>query len=128
MKTLNINTRVIGDVTIVDLEGRIRLGEGSSELHRRIQMLAADGARMVLLNMEKVTHIDSSGLGELVCAYTTLKNDGGVLKLFNLSDRVHELMTMTKLLTVFELYENEELALLSFGQPPVKSETYAMKS
>jgi anti-sigma B factor antagonist len=116
MKTLVITPRINGDVTIVDLDGRIRLGEGSTELHEQIHILAAQGAKKVLLNMEKVSHIDSSGLGELVSAYTTLQNAAGELKLFSLSDRVHELMTMTKLLTVFDIFDNEEVAVHSFAK------------
>lgn len=123
MKTLVITPRIVGDVTVVDLEGPIHLGADSAELHRQIQILGANGTKKVLLNMEKVTHIDSSGLGELVWAHKMLENEAGELKMFGLSDRVHQLMTMTKLLTVFELYESEKAALESFDQPTEKAET-----
>ena len=121
MKNLNITERRNASITILDLEGNIRLGGGSAELHEALRLLVEKGDKKILLNMANVSHIDSSGLGELVSGYTTLRNAGGELKLFNLSDRVHELMTMTKLLTVFDVYENESEAIQCFSHKSAKS-------
>ncbi|HEY8559205.1 MAG TPA: STAS domain-containing protein [Pyrinomonadaceae bacterium] len=121
MKNLNITERRSDLITILDLAGNIRLGDGSAELHEALRLLVEKGAKAVLLNMANVAHIDSSGLGELVSAYTTLHRAGGELKLFNLSDRAHELMTMTKLLTVFDVYDNESEAIQSFNDKSSKS-------
>ena len=114
MTNLNITERKSGFITILDLQGKIRLGDGCRELHEALRVLVQKGEKKVLLNMANVSHIDSSGLGELVSGYTTLEKNEGELKLLNLSDRVHELMTMTKLLTVFEVFDNEEAAIESF--------------
>lgn len=121
MKNLNIAERQNDLITILDLEGNIRLGEGSSELHERLRLLAEKKAKKILLNMAGVSHIDSSGLGELVSGYTTIHKAGGELKLFQLSSRVHELMTMTKLLTVFDVYDNEAEAISSFAETSANS-------
>ncbi len=115
MTNLNITERKNGAVTILDLKGKIRLGDGSAELHEAHRRLAERGEKQILLNMSAVTYIDSSGLGELVGGYTTINKAGGELKLFNLSDKVHELMTMTKLMTVFDIYDNEAEAVQSFA-------------
>lgn len=114
MKNLNITERRNGLITILDLDGKIQLGGDSAELHKELRLLVEKGEKKVLLNMAKVSHIDSSGLGELVSGYSTLIKNEGELKLFNLSDKVHGLMTMTKLLTVFDIYENEAEAIDSF--------------
>lgn len=121
MSNLNTTERRHDSVTILDLEGNIRLGEGSAELHEALRLLVEKGDKKILLNLANVSHIDSSGLGELVSGYTTLHNAGGELKLFNLSDRVHELMTMTKLLTVFDVYDNESEAIERFSHKSAKS-------
>lgn len=121
MKNLNIAERRNGLITILDLDGKIRLGGDSAELHKELRLLVEKGERKILLNMEKVSHIDSSGLGELVSGYSTLLKNGGELKLFNLSDKVHGLMTMTKLLTVFDIYENEAEAIDSFTSKSAQS-------
>lgn len=120
MKNLNITERKYDSIIILDLKGNIRLGDGSSELKEALRSLVERNEKHILLNMAQVAHIDSSGLGELVSGYTTLCKAGGELKLFQLSDKAHELMTMTKLLTVFEVYENENFAINSF---PKASET-----
>lgn len=117
MTNLNITERQSDIITILDLDGKIRLGDGSVELHEALRLLIEKGEKKVLLNMAKVSHIDSSGLGELVSGYNSLQINGGELKLFHLSDKVHELMTITKLLTVFEVYESEAAAVGSFSHP-----------
>ena len=115
MSDLNINTRESGGVTIIDLEGRIALGDTSSRLHETIRSLAADGKKNVLLNLDRVTGIDSSGLGSLVAGHATLEKIGGTMKLVNLSDRATELMTITKLYTVFDIFDDEATAIASFA-------------
>lgn len=114
MNNLNISERRNGSVTVLDLKGNIRLGEGNIELHNTLRLLVERGEKQVLLNLAEVTYIDSSGLGELVAGYTTLQKSGGELKLLHLTQRVHELMVITKLLTVFEVYEDETEAVNSF--------------
>ena len=114
MTNLKITERQNGLITILDLDGKIKLGEGSAELHKELGRLVEKGEKKILLNLANVSHIDSSGLGELVTGYNTLQKTGGELKLFNLSDKVHGLMTVTRLLTVFDIYENEAEAVDSF--------------
>jgi len=121
MTNLNIMERRKDFITILDLEGNIRLGEGSAELHEALRLLTERGEKQILLNMADVSHIDSSGLGELVSGYSTVHKAGGELKLFHLSERIHELMTMTKLLTVFDVYNNESEAVQSFAIISAKS-------
>ena len=121
MKNLNIAERRNDLITILDLEGNIRLGDGSPELHEALRLLVERGDKNILLNMAKVSHIDSSGLGELVSGYTTIHKAGGEIKLLHLSERVHELMTMTKLLTVFDVYDDEVKAIQSFADTSSKS-------
>jgi anti-sigma B factor antagonist len=123
MSTLNITTRRAGAVTIVDLVGQIRLGETNINLHNALRGLVDAGDKNVLLNLAGVTHIDSSGLGELVAGYTTIERSGGEMKLENLSERVVDLMTITKLLTVFDVYEDEATAIASFegGSAPASA-------
>lgn len=115
MANLKITTRKVGSVAIVDLDGQIRLGESNIDLHKSVHDLVAAGERKVLLNLARVTHIDSSGLGELVASHATLEKNDGEMKLLNLTERVAELMTITKLLTVFDMFDNEEIAVASFG-------------
>ena len=103
-----------GDLIIVDASGRLTLGEGTSSLRKRMRGLAEGGSRRILLNMADVTCIDSSGIGELVAAYTTVSTAGGELKLLNLAKSVHELLNITKLYTVFETFEDEASAIGSF--------------
>ena len=116
MTTLKIGTRRSGSVVIVDLEGQIRIGETNIDLHKTIQDLVAAGERKVLINLAAVTHIDSSGLGELVGGHATLEKNDGEMKLLNLTERVSELMMITKLLTVFDVFENEAEAVASFDK------------
>ncbi|MEP7214288.1 MAG: STAS domain-containing protein [Acidobacteriota bacterium] len=114
MGDLNITTRSNGEVTILDLDGSIQLGTSSSYLHQTLKTQVDEGKRNVLINLAKVTSIDSSGLGSLIAGYATLEKNDGTLKLFNLSPRVTELMTITKLFTVFEIFDTEADAVASF--------------
>lgn len=116
MSELNISTRDVKGITVIDLEGRIALGDTSAKLHQTLRDLADGGKQQILINLAKVTGIDSSGLGTLVAGYTTVERAGGQLKLENLSERALELMTITKLFTVFEIFDTEDAAIDSFGQ------------
>jgi anti-sigma B factor antagonist len=98
----------------MDLSGRITLGEGSVQLRDAIRDLISKGAKSVLLNLGDVNYIDSSGLGELVSAYTTSKNQGATLKLLKLTKKVHDLLQLTKLYTVFDIFDDEASAIASF--------------
>ena len=125
MSDLNISTRDVKGITVIDIEGRIALGDSSAKLHQSLKGLVEDGKKHVLINLAKVSGIDSSGLGTLVAGYTTIERAGGQLKLENLSDRALELMTITKLFTVFEIFDNEDAAIGSFGQAGTASGTNA---
>ena len=114
MVNLYINERREGDVTILDLKGRIRINGGTLALHKAIRCLVDEGKTKILLDLALVTHIDSVGLGELISSHITLSNKGGEIKLIHLTERVQDLMTITKLLTVFDVYDNEPDALASF--------------
>lgn len=114
MAQLGINERQAGDVTILDLTGEIRIGDGTTALRNSIRDKVSVGNKKVLLNLAGVRYIDSSGIGELIANYTTAKRDGGQLKLLNLTDKVQDLLVITKLLTVFDVYESEGDALTSF--------------
>ena len=108
-----LNARRLDDVVILDLSGRITMGEGTLIIRENIQKLLNAGDRKFLLNLADVDYIDSSGLGELVTAFTTVRNQGGELKLLNLTRRVQDLLQITKLLTVFEAFDDETEALKS---------------
>jgi anti-sigma B factor antagonist len=108
------STRQVDGVTIVDLSGRITLGEGSTMLRDIVRDLIAKGQKKILLNLGDVTYIDSSGIGELVSAFTTVRNGGGELKLLNLTKKVHDLLQITKLYTVFDIKDDEASAIQSF--------------
>ncbi|MGH9930764.1 MAG: STAS domain-containing protein [Pyrinomonadaceae bacterium] len=115
MAELNILERRVGDITVLDMDGKITIGEGSVALRTAIRRLLEEGKKKILLNLARVGYIDSSGIGELVSSYTAItKEDGGQLKLLNLTQKLQDLLTITKLLTVFDVYENEEEALASF--------------
>ena len=115
MAELNISERQVGDITVLDMDGKITIGEGSVALRTAIRRLLEEGKKKILLNLARVGYIDSSGIGELVSSYTAItKEDGGQLKLLNLTQKLQDLLTITKLLTVFDVYENEEEALASF--------------
>ncbi len=111
---LAIASREVDGVTVVELSGRITLGEGSVQLRDTIRDLIAKGQRHILLDLGEVNYIDSSGLGELVSAYTTAKNQGAGLKLLKLTKKVHDLLQLTKLYTVFDIYDDEASAIASF--------------
>jgi anti-sigma B factor antagonist len=111
MKT---STRQVNGITIVDLSGRITLGEGSVLLRDMVRDLVTKGQRKILLNLGDVTYIDSSGIGELVSAFTTVRNQGGELKLLNLTKKVHDLLQITKLYTVFDVKDDEAAAVAAF--------------
>jgi len=113
MINLYINERRVEDVTILDLKGRERI-RGAMALHESIRCLAREGKIQVLLDLSGVNHIDSGGLGELVSSHVTLDEKGGALKLMHMTESVHELMTIAKLLTVFDVYDDEPEALASF--------------
>ena len=106
--------REVGPVTIVDLSGRIALGEGSALLRRTIRELLENGQTRILLNLGDVNYIDSSGIGELVSAFTAVRNRSGGLKLLSLKKNVHHLLQLTKLFTVFEVYSEEGAAVRSY--------------
>jgi anti-sigma B factor antagonist len=111
---MQIEERVVDDVTILDLKGKITLGEGDEVLKDKINSLALQNRRKILLNLEGVPYIDSAGLGEVVRTYTTVSRQGGQLKLVNLTKRITDLLSITKLLTVFETFDAEADALNSF--------------
>ena len=112
--SLKFNTRQVDGVTILDLSGRITLGEGSVTVRDAVKDALSKGSKSILLNLAKVDYIDSSGLGELVGAYTTVKNQGGELKLLHLTTKVHDLLQITKLYTVFDIKDDEASAISSF--------------
>ncbi len=114
MVNLYIHERREGDVAVLDLKGRIRINGGTLALHRSIRCLVEEEKTKILLNLAGVTHIDSSGLGELISSYVTLSNKGGQIKLVHLTERLQDIMTITKLLTVFDVYDNEADALAGF--------------
>jgi anti-sigma B factor antagonist len=112
--SIKASTRQVDGVAIVDLTGRITLGEGSSTLRETVKDLVGKGQKKILLNLGDVSYIDSSGIGELVSSFTSVSNQGGQLKLLNLQKKVHDLLQITKLYTVFEVHTDEVAALKSF--------------
>ena len=112
--SVKLNTRQVGDVSVVDVAGRITLGEGSSVLRDALREMVGKGQKKILLNLGEVSYIDSSGIGELVSGFTTVTNNGGQLKLLNLTKRVKDLLQITKLYTVFDVHESETTAIRSF--------------
>lgn len=114
MAELEVTERQAGDVTILDMNGSVRMGEGAIALRNSIRGLIDGGKKKILLNLGGVKNIDSSGIGELIANYTTISRDGGQLKLLNLTDKIQNLLVITKLLTVFDSYDNETDALNSF--------------
>ncbi|MCC7499304.1 MAG: STAS domain-containing protein [Bryobacterales bacterium] len=113
--SVKLNVRQVGGVTVMDAQGRITLGEGSSTFREKVRELSAQGSKKLLLNLSEVTYIDSSGIGELVSAFTNVTNHGGQLKLVGLTKRVQDLLQITKLYTVFEVFEDEAAAVRSFA-------------
>ena len=114
MAELDVKERQAGDVTVLDLSGEVRIGDSSVALRDSVRKLADGGKNKVLLNLAGVKYMDSTGVGELIANYTTIKRQGGQLKLLNLTDRIQNLLVITKLLTVFDSYDNEAEALKSF--------------
>ena len=112
--SVKLNTRQVGDVSVVDVAGRITLGEGSSALRDLMRDMVSKGQKHILLNLGEVSYIDSSGIGELVSGFTTVTNSGGQLKLLGLNKRVKDLLQITKLYTVFDVHEDEAGAVRSF--------------
>jgi anti-sigma B factor antagonist len=112
---MKASTRQIQDVTVVDLSGQIKLGEGSSVLRDTVKDLLSKGQRKILLNLADITYIDSSGIGELISAFTSTRNQGGELKLLNLTKKIHDLLQITKLYTVFDVRDDEAEALAAFA-------------
>ena len=111
---MNIKERVSEGVSILDLSGKIVLGEGDVQIRERIKDLLADGQRNILLNLGDVNYLDSAGLGALIGSYTTVKRESGQLKLMNLTKRIQDILAITKLITVFDTYDNEKEAIASF--------------
>ena len=112
---MQIDERTVGEVTILDLKGKITLNEGDEVLKDKINSLIMQGKKKILLNLADVPYIDSAGLGEIVRTYTTVSRQGGQLKLVNLTKRITDLLMITKLLTVFETFEVEQEAIKSYS-------------
>jgi anti-sigma B factor antagonist len=113
---MKIETRTIGDVQILDCSGKITLGEGTMTVRNTVRDILKNNGKKIILNLGDVSYIDSSGIGELVSTYTTVTNNGGQLILLHLTKKIQELLAITKLLTVFQVFENEQVALASFGK------------
>jgi anti-sigma B factor antagonist len=112
--SVKLTTRQVGDVTVIDAVGRITLGEGSSTFRDSVKDLVTKGNKKILMNLAEVSYIDSSGIGELVSGFTTVSNAGGNLKLLKLTKRIQDLLQITKLYTIFEVFDDEATALASF--------------
>lgn len=112
---LTAKTRRVGNVAIVDLNGKITLGENTGILRDELRSVLAQGNKNILLNLKDVSYVDSAGLGELVGVYTTATNQGGAVKLLNMQSKMKDLMQVTKLHTIFPAFENEQEAVASFG-------------
>jgi anti-sigma B factor antagonist len=113
--SLKLNSRQVDGITVIDVSGRITLGEGSSVIRDELRDLVAKGNKKILLNLGDITYIDSSGIGELVAGYASVANAGGTLKLLSLTKRVKDLLQITKLYTVFDVHEDEAHAIRSFA-------------
>ena len=116
---MQIEERAVGDVVILDLKGKITLGEGDELLKDKVNSLVNQGHKKIVLNLADVPYIDSAGLGEVVRAYTTVSRQGGALKLLGLTKRITDLLAITKLLTVFETFDSEDEAVRSFSAAKV---------
>ena len=114
---MQITERALADVMILDLKGKITLGEGDELLKDKVNSLVNQGQRKLVLNLADVPYLDSAGLGEVVRAYTTVTKQGGSLKLLNLTKRITDLLSITKLLTVFDTFDSEDEAVRSFSAP-----------
>ena len=116
---MQIDERTIGDVVVLDIKGRVQLGEGDEMLKDKVNSLLNQGYKKIVLNLAEVPYIDSAGLGEIVRTYTTVSRQGGNLKLLNLTKRITDLLAITKLLTVFETFDSENDAVQSFSSAKV---------
>ncbi len=114
MAELDIKERQAGDITVLDIDGKITIGEGSVALRSAIRRLLEEGKKKILLNLSQVSYVDSSGIGEFVASFTAIGREGGQLKLLNLTQKIQDLLAITKLLTVFDTYDDESSALNSF--------------
>ncbi len=112
---MQIEERTVGDVVVLDLKGRVTLGEGDQLLKDKVNSLVNQGRKRIVLNLAGVPYIDSAGLGEIVGSYTTVSRQGGSLKLLNLTKKITDLLAITKLLTVFETFDSEDEAVRSFS-------------
>jgi anti-sigma B factor antagonist len=112
---MQIEERIVDDVTVLDLKGKMTLGEGDELLKDKINSLVSQGHKKILMNLEAVPYIDSAGLGEIVRTYTSISRQGGKLKLLNVSKRIQDLLVITKLITIFDSYDNEGEAVRSFA-------------
>lgn len=108
---MNIHTRTVGDVRILDISGKIILGQGTMVVRNTIKDLLHNGVKKIVLNLAEVNYIDSSGVGELVSSFTSVAKEGGQLKLLNLTGKVRDILAITRLLTAFEVYDNEQAAV-----------------
>ncbi len=115
MAELNITERQAGDVTILDMNGKVTIGEGSVALRTTIRRLLGEGKNKILLNLAGVGYVDSSGIGEFVSSFTAVNKEGGTLKLLKLTQKIQDLLAITKLLTVFDVFEEESEALSSYN-------------
>jgi anti-sigma B factor antagonist len=120
---LRITSRQVGEAVVIEMSGRIKVGEGNLLLREMVGNLAESGKKNLVLNLGEVTYMDSSGLGELVKTHTTIRNLKGEVKLVNLSKRVEELLQMTKLSSIFDIYQDEASAIGSFGQHSLRQAT-----
>ncbi len=111
---MEIVERTVSDVTVLDLKGKMTLGEGDEILKDKVNSLLNQGSRKLVLNLAEVPYIDSAGLGEVVRTYTTVSRQGGSLKLLNLTKRIEDLLSITKLLTVFDTFDSEAEAIKSY--------------
>jgi anti-sigma B factor antagonist len=114
MAELNITERQAGDITILDMSGKVTIGEGSIALRTTIRRLLGEGKKKILLNLGGVGYVDSSGIGELVSSFTAVNKESGTLKLLNLTQKIQDLLAITKLLTVFDVFDSEADALSSY--------------
>lgn len=122
MSKLDITQRHNANVAILDLSGKVLIGESSIKFRTSLRQLMHEGEKNILLDLADISHIDSCGLGELVAGFVSAEKNGGEMKLLHLTERINELMMITKLLTVFEVFENEEIAVNSFQNIPEKAE------
>ena len=112
---MTIDTRSVNGVTILDLHGKVTIGEGTREVREKIRELLENGNKDILMNLGDVSYVDSAGIGELVSSYTTVTNQGGQFKLLHLTKKIRELLAITKLLTVFDSFDDETTAVGSFS-------------